>query len=652
MTDNSKANGTNASNSVPAPVISVLPSKAGLPNDGGQVDLLVSVKVDLPAVEVDRKPLNLALVIDRSGSMSGQPLEGAKEAAKMAVSMLLPGDWVSVVLFDDRVDVLQSLVRVGYDRHHILNAIDGIAVRGSTNLFGGWAEGVSQVMACSDSNAISRVVLLSDGCANVGLVDRAEISTEVSKAAIHGATTTAMGLGRHYDEDLMRLIADAGQGNYVFLNDHNVMVTAFQNEVAGLSSLRGKKLELSVHPSGSGTLAFAVPSVAFAAGLTSTRGSVTLPNLVAGLPLDILVSLNVAAGTDGVGLTLTWDDLLTNTRQTLQHNLNLPRLGAEDWAAAPIEAKVHQERVLLELAETKQRYADAGKRRDFEQAKQELDSAFAVIQAMPPSPEREREEGELSELRMRLDNRDHEVMSKASRQFAMRRAHSMTDEKYEHMRRYEHEQRTKKLVMNQESQGARTGVTTSGSTRAPTADEVLLDIQVGRMPTVVQVVRGAVEQQHVDALVNSTSRSLMFAAGVSAALAHAGGPELQRAMYEAPQLQYGEAVFTRGFNLPAQYVIHTATQPYVDDGSAESVLKLCYNSVFQLAQRLGAKSIALPAIGTGHNMVPAEVSARAALEATNLWASKVGQFEVIRFVVLGDTVPKAFVRALGYLKTA
>ncbi|MFA5551479.1 MAG: VWA domain-containing protein, partial [Trueperaceae bacterium] len=183
---------------LPTPTIKIVPGKPGLPAAGGAVDLVVTLEVDLPPVEVDRKALNLALVIDRSGSMGGQPLEAAKEAAKTAVNMLVPGDYVAVVHFGHDVQVAQPLVQVGADRRAILAAIDAIPLAGNTNLFGGWAEGLSQVMTCPDPNVVSRVVLLSDGMANAGVVDQAAIAADVGAAASHGVTTTSMGLGRHY----------------------------------------------------------------------------------------------------------------------------------------------------------------------------------------------------------------------------------------------------------------------------------------------------------------------------------------------------------------------------------------------------------------------------------------------------------------------
>lgn len=616
---------------LPTPTIKVVPGKPGLPAGGGAVDLLVTLEVDLPPVEVDRKALNLALVIDRSGSMGGQPLEAAKEAAKTAVNMLVPGDYVAVVHFGHDVQVAQPLVQVGADRRAILAAIDAIPLAGNTNLFGGWAEGLSQVMTCPDPNVVSRVVLLSDGMANTGVVDQAVIAADVAAAANHGVTTTSMGLGRHYSEALLRVVADAGRGNYEFLSDHSVVVSAFQAEVAGLSSLRGRGLVLAVQPKGAGSLNYALPDVAAASGLRASADGVHLPDLVAGLPLDLLLTLDVQAGSTPVLLQLQWSDTLTGRTESLEQPLKLPRLSAQEWDAAPQNDKVALERLLLEIAATKRRVGEAARAHDLERARIEVAAAFKIVLQLPAGEERTREEAELAELKRRLEQSDHEMTARYSSHFMMQKARGFSDMKRAAMREREEELRRQKF----------------GSLHPEVRNEVLLDLSVDGAggPVRVQVVRGRIEEQQVDAIVNTGSRSLIMAGGVMGAIARAGGPELRAAMQAAPRMQFGEAVFTHGFDLPAKYVVHTAAQVYTGDGSSESVLSLCYNSVFTTAARLGAKSVALPAIGAGNLRFPPSVAAHAATQVTGLWARKLGQFELIRFVVQEHSTADAFVQA-------
>lgn len=644
---------------LPRPTVNVVPAKPGLPAAGGNLDLLFTLGVDLPATEVDRKPLNLALVIDRSGSMSGQPLEAAKSAAQTAVTMLMPGDWVSVVVFDDQVNVVQRLVRVDRDRSAITRAIAQIHSGGSTNLFGGWAEGLSQVMACPKHGVLSRVIMLSDGMTNHGVRDLSQIAQDVGTAAGHGVTTTSMGLGRQYDEDLLRAVADAGGGNYVFLSDHEVVVNAFQNEVAGLSSLRGRGVTLSVTPAGAAEVSYAVPELAAAAGVGVTTAGVRLPDLVAGLPLDLLLRLNVAPGAGPVGLELEWDDTLTGGREKLTHPLELPRLSVEEWAAAPVNDRVALELMLAEIAVAKQRVAAAARRNDMRSAKLEVESVFKVVLTLPLGEERSREEAELTELRKRIEQQDQAMTARYSEMYSRQRGRGISDYKQEAMRSYEAELRMKKLgyvdhwiagqSANHPAVDPGQAARTLGPLDPAVPQEVLVDLnlQGAHGVTRLQVVRGDITAQPVDVIVNSVSRSGIMASGVAGAIARAGGPELRAAVQAAPTMQYGEAVFTHGFDLPAKYVVHTAAQPFMGDGSAEAVLKLCYNSVFTMAARLNARSVALPAIGAGNYQFPPDLAAQAAVQVAGLWARKLGQFGLVRFVVQERPVAQAFVAAFG-----
>ncbi|WP_221091237.1 vWA domain-containing protein [Deinococcus aquaedulcis] len=107
-----------------------------------------------------RPPLNLALVIDRSGSMGGHPLHMARQAAGAAVRQMGLNDQVSVVAFDDEVRVVVPSQPVT-DPAGIIRAMDTIEAGGMTNLHGGWLEGATQVAAHLDPQALNRVVLLS-----------------------------------------------------------------------------------------------------------------------------------------------------------------------------------------------------------------------------------------------------------------------------------------------------------------------------------------------------------------------------------------------------------------------------------------------------------------------------------------------------------
>ena len=151
------------------PQIELLPLKAGLPA-GQASELTVLARItpaDVPQQTEARPPLNLALVIDRSGSMSGHPLAMARKAAQIGIHKLEAQDRVSVVTFDNEVEVLipSQLVK---DKGALCRVIEGITEGGSTALHAGWLDGAMQVAQQLNPQALNRVLLLSDGQANCG----------------------------------------------------------------------------------------------------------------------------------------------------------------------------------------------------------------------------------------------------------------------------------------------------------------------------------------------------------------------------------------------------------------------------------------------------------------------------------------------------
>ena len=157
-----------------------------------------------------RPPLELALVIDRSGSMSGFKLEVTKQCARFLVRRLAPPDRLALVAYDDEVELLIPLVPV--DQGAFAGAIDRLYPRGTTNLSGGWLKGAEQLRG-GDGNASKKVMLLTDGLANVGVTGPSALVAMAEAQAKGGVGTTTIGFGQDFDEDLLTTMADAGRGN-------------------------------------------------------------------------------------------------------------------------------------------------------------------------------------------------------------------------------------------------------------------------------------------------------------------------------------------------------------------------------------------------------------------------------------------------------
>ncbi|HET8985699.1 MAG TPA: macro domain-containing protein [Trueperaceae bacterium] len=640
-----------------------------MPAAGGALGALVTVRVAFPPVEVDRKPLSLALVIDRSGSMGGDPIVGAKAAARTAVDMLIPGDWVSVVAFDSFVETPVRLVKVNEDRSAIRAAIDLIDVRGSTDLFGGWAEGLSQLMSCPDADVVSRVVILSDGHANHGVTDVASIASDVAQAANHGVTTTTMGLGRHYDENLLRSIADAGRGNYEFLAGPDKVIEAFEHELAGLGALRGRNVRLSATGTG-----ITLQRHQYAVDVTTVHDDgrgVRLPDLVAGLPLEVAVTLTFAPSSATPTLVLSWDDTMTGTREEESVTLDLEAVGADAFAALAIDERVATHLTALRMAAAKLHMSQAARAGDMQAAKQTYDEISALVQSLPAGDVRDRELAELQELRDRIEQRDAQMTARYSEKFARSRINSRSDENLKRMYAAETDLRLQKTQVTRRAHGGSPSVpvtpgpsvgampatagTTSGTdprhkqvpggVATPAGGSVLYSERMHRADGThvdLEVVLGDITSQAVDAIVNSSNRGLFGTAGVDGQIHRSAGPALRVATEAIGSISFGEAVFTPGFGLPAQYVIHTATPPWRDSARELQVLAQCYESVFALADRLRVRTLAIPAIGTGQYQYPLSVATRVAANAVTPWLTTRGSFEKVRFVVFDQPTADAY----------
>lgn len=176
-----------------------------------------------------RTPVNVAFVIDRSGSMQGERIAQAREAAVMAVNRLQPTDIASVVIFDQSVDVLVPAQPVA-DANLFTDLIRRVQVRGSTAIHAGVLTGAAEVRKHKGPGRLNRVVLLSDGQANVG-PSRPEAFVALGRALLaEGISVSTIGLGLGYNEDLMLALARASDGNHAFARDPSDLIAIFNRE--------------------------------------------------------------------------------------------------------------------------------------------------------------------------------------------------------------------------------------------------------------------------------------------------------------------------------------------------------------------------------------------------------------------------------------
>lgn len=207
------------------------------------------VRIALTGLEAGpsrRAAVNVAIVLDQSGSMSGRKIKEAKQAAIMAIGRLRDDDIVSVITYQSTVDVLVPATKL-YDREMIRNAIRGIQAGGSTALFAGVSKGARELDKFLDRNRVNTLLLLSDGLANVGPSSPGELAQLGASLARQGIAVTTIGLGLEYNEDLMTRLAMASDGNHFFVEDEADLEAAFATEFGDVLSTVAQGVTIHIH---------------------------------------------------------------------------------------------------------------------------------------------------------------------------------------------------------------------------------------------------------------------------------------------------------------------------------------------------------------------------------------------------------------------
>ena len=360
------------------PTIVFSPLQAGVPAEGGALEVLVRVQApDRPAdLGATHLPKRLALVVDRSGSMNGQPLQEALRCVEHIASHLTPQDSMALVVYDDKVDTLLPLQPMR-SADAVAKAVTGVASGGMTNLHGGWLAGAQQLEGGTEQT-VSRVMLLSDGQANRGERDLSVIEAHCREWLGRGVSTTTVGLGRGFNEDLMIGMARAGGGQNYYGETAADLYDSFDEELALLQAMYLRQVGLKLLPAAGVIVEMISPALQLA------DSSWRMTDLAWGAEAWVAVRLHLSPGSAG-----TTRDLLaasvsgTALDGTAMHAhapvLQLPVLDAAALQALPSNETAYtrlEELAFAKASEQLRQLAQDGDRQATLQALDVLEKRF------------------------------------------------------------------------------------------------------------------------------------------------------------------------------------------------------------------------------------------------------------------------------------
>lgn len=359
-----------------------------VPIEGGAAILVTQIVASAQVIGASiRPPLDIAFVLDRSGSMEGEPLELVKQAIGIALNYLDERDRVSLVTFDDEVTVWQELSPATARLKTVMRLqLAAIEVGGSTNLGEAWMTGCEQhgPVSHNTSPRVRRTILLTDGQANVGITDPATLGRFASQYRERGVGTTTIGVGLHFDEMLLSAMAEAGGGNFVFVEHPSTLPAFFARETGDLANIvaMSPRLILTLQPGVTGRLLNIFPARVDGQHLT-----IDLRDLTTGDTLALIMELTIPPGPENSVIALS-------ARLQLADGLELPisipglcRRPARDVAAHPANPEVLRRHALERSAAARREAIRRDRAGDIAGSRLVLRESLDLLMSAPGSDE-------------------------------------------------------------------------------------------------------------------------------------------------------------------------------------------------------------------------------------------------------------------------
>ncbi|MEO7676931.1 MAG: VWA domain-containing protein [Verrucomicrobiota bacterium] len=348
------------------------------------------VRIDLTAARFKkskRSPLNLAVVLDRSGSMAGAKIEQARQAACALVEQLADGDIFSLVAYGTSADVLVPAQSVE-DKEALKRTISGISVNGNTALYAGVEKGAEQLARHFSNRKINRVILLSDGLANVGPSSPGDLRRLGQHLAERGVSVTTIGLGDDYNEDLMAGLAESSDANYYYVKDTEKLPQIFAKELGELLDVVARDVRIEITcPEGIRPIGFIGRTEKF----ENRKASVTLSQFTPGQNRYLLLRCLVNENKPEIArVNVSYKDEGENGgERSVNGAVKVAYTSNRDHAKESVNPAIAAQKVLMLTALAKDEataQADSGKLQEasatLAKQKAELDAVYAAAPAV------------------------------------------------------------------------------------------------------------------------------------------------------------------------------------------------------------------------------------------------------------------------------
>ena len=334
------------------------------------------------ASERDRRPANVAIVLDRSGSMEGEKIERAKEAAVMALSMLDERDIVSIVTYSDTVSVLVPATRVS-DRSLIVKKIHSIYADGSTALFAGVSKGADEVGKFLDMHSVNRVILLSDGLANVGPDSPAALGDLGASLRTEGISVTTVGLGLGYNEDLMFELAEKSDGNHAFVENSKDLVRIFEYEFKDILSVVAQEVEIEISCSPD---VIPIRVIGREADIFGNRVIASINQIYSAQEKYLILEVEVPPQTEGTNLKVAevfirYANMISKKDESLKGEASIKFTKSQETAEENVDKETMESAVLQVATERNEMAVQLRDEGDVEKARELLEENAVYLKA-------------------------------------------------------------------------------------------------------------------------------------------------------------------------------------------------------------------------------------------------------------------------------